>query len=91
VCRLGWDDEHLVRTQLDDLVAGGPASLSFEKQEGLGVGMRVQLNGAAWRGADDEHRDPDSGLWAALEEEGGGAELHLLEVEDDNSGGSCHR
>ena len=42
--RLRRDDEHLVRVQLDDTFAGRPASAPFEEDEGLRVGMHVEIH-----------------------------------------------
>ena len=84
--RLRRDDEHLVRVQVDDTVAGGPASASFEEDEGFRVGMHVEIHPLARRSPYDEDRDANAGARQPLEQRRRGAELHLVEIEDVHSG-----
>ena len=84
--RLRRNDEHLIRTQFDDVVTGRPAPAPFEEDEGLRVGMHVEIHPLARRRPHDEDRDADAGARQSLEERGAGAELHLVEIEDLHRG-----
>jgi hypothetical protein len=44
VRRVGRHDDHVLRRELHDLVAARPAPASLQQQEGLGVGMDVELD-----------------------------------------------
>ena len=81
--RLGRDDQHRVRSQLDDGIASRPAAFSLEQEERLGVRMRMELDEAARQSAHDEHRDVDACALRSFEEEGGRAlvESQVVEVE----------
>ena len=82
VWRLGRHHEHLIRMQVDDVAAGRPAALAFEQDEGLRVRMHVEPDAPVRRRPHDEHRDADAGPRKPLEERGGGAEPHVVEIED---------
>ena len=81
VQRVGRHDDHLLRRELDDLVAHRPAPVPRQQQERLGVRVHVQLDEPAGRRPRDEHRDVDARAGVALEQERGRAHREVGEVE----------
>jgi hypothetical protein len=82
------DDDDLIRLEVDHRVAGGPAAIALQQDEGLRVGVQMQPYEAAGRSTDDEDRDAQAGLWPALEERRGRAELQGFQIEDAHGRGS---
>ena len=75
VRRLGRHHQQLLRHELDDGLAGRPAAAALEQQEGLRVGMHVEVHRAARWCAGNEDRRAVRTMLAALEQPCSGAEL----------------
>jgi DNA-binding transcriptional ArsR family regulator/uncharacterized protein YndB with AHSA1/START domain len=80
VRRLGGHHDELLGAKLGDDVPGRPPALALQQQEGLGVGVDVELDGPARRRAGDEDRGVAARGRPALEQRRRGAEPVVVEI-----------